>query len=221
MSDTVTASAAANVPNLRWQLPLVLLVSVLIAYFDRMNISYALPKIAKDYGWSVAEIGKYGGMLMSIFYVGYGLANILLSPVGERFGPRRSLMAVVMLFSIFTVLSAPLKLIFGVLVAVRICLGISEGIHFPMMNSLTKGWFPLRERSRANGLWVCGLLLSMILAPFIVVPVIEHWGWQAMFHVLGIAGMAVTLPPTNSPSFNASSPATRSAPGWGFTTAWQ
>jgi len=194
MPDTVTASAPARVPNLRWQLPLVLLVSVLIAYFDRMNISYALPKIAKDYGWSVAEIGKYGGMLMSIFYVGYGLANILLSPVGERFGPRRSLMAVVVLFSIFTVLSAPLGLIFGALVAVRICLGISEGIHFPMMNTLTKRWFPLRERSRANGLWVCGLFLSMILAPFIVVPIIDQWGWQAMFYVLGIAGMAVTLP---------------------------
>jgi hypothetical protein len=36
----------------------VLLISVLIAYFDRMNISYALPKIARDYGWSVEEIGK-------------------------------------------------------------------------------------------------------------------------------------------------------------------
>jgi sugar phosphate permease len=189
-----TAAAASKVPRRRWQVPMVLLVSVLIAYFDRMNISYALPKIAQDYGWSVAEIGKYGGLLMSIFYVGYGLANILLSPIGERFGPRRSLMVIVVLFSIFTMLSAPLGLIFSALVAVRICLGVSEGIHFPMMNALTKRWFPVHERSRANGLWVCGLFLSMILAPFIVVPIIDHWGWQAMFYVLGIAGIVVTIP---------------------------
>jgi MFS family permease len=194
----VTASGtnrtATTIPHLRWQLPLVLLVSVLIAFFDRMNISYALPKIARDYGWTVAEIGKYGGLLMSIFYVGYGLANILLSPIGEKFGPRRSLMVVVILFSIFTVLGAPFGLMFTALIIVRICLGISEGIHFPMMNTLTKKWFPLHERSRANGIWICGLFLSMILAPFIVVPIVEYWGWRAMFIVLGLAGMLITAP---------------------------
>jgi sugar phosphate permease len=172
----------------------VLCISVLIAYFDRMNISYALPKIAQDYGWSVAEIGKYGGFLMSIFYVGYGLANIFLSPIGERFGARRSLMVIVLLFSFFTMLGAPFGLMFAGLIAVRICLGVSEGIHFPMMNTLTKKWFPVHERSRANGLWVCGLFLSMILAPFIVVPIIEHWGWRAMFIVLGTAGVVITVP---------------------------
>lgn len=194
MSNTKSPTLDTKTPALRWQLPLVLLVSVLVAYFDRMNISYALPKIAQDYGWTVAEIGKYGGFLMSIFYVGYGLANIFLSPIGERFGARRSLMVIVILFSIFTMLGAPFGLIFGALIVVRICLGISEGIHFPMMNALTKRWFPVHERSRANGLWICGLFLSMILAPFILVPIIEHWGWRAMFIVLGIAGIAITVP---------------------------
>jgi sugar phosphate permease len=52
----------------------------------------------------------------------------------------------------------------------------------------------LHERSRANGLWVSGLFLSMILAPFVVVPLIEHWGWRAMFLVLGIAGIGITIP---------------------------
>ena len=194
MPNTNTLSHTAKVPALRWQLPLVLGVSVMIAYFDRMNISYALPKIAQDYGWSVAEIGKYGGLLMSIFYVGYGLANIFLSPIGEHFGARRSLMVIVILFSFFTMLGAPFGLMFASLIVVRICLGVSEGIHFPMMNTLTKKWFPVHERSRANGLWVCGLFLSMILAPFIVVPIIEHWGWRAMFIALGTAGLVITIP---------------------------
>ena len=68
MTSNNSLTKESRVPALRWQLPLVLLVSVLIAYFDRMNISYAIPKIARDYGWSVAEIGKYGGFPMSIFY---------------------------------------------------------------------------------------------------------------------------------------------------------
>ena len=78
--------------NIRWRIPFVLLVSVLISYFDRMNISYAIPVIAKDYGWGVEEIGKNGGLLMSIFFVGYGLGAIiavsmLLAKVFARPGP--------------------------------------------------------------------------------------------------------------------------------------
>lgn len=186
--------SGTGIPKLRWQIPFVLLISVLIAYFDRMNISYALPKIAQDYGWSVEEIGKYGGLLMSIFYIGYGLSNIFLSPIGERFGPRKSLIFIVILFSIFTVLGAPFGLMFIAFIIVRICLGIGEGIHFPMMNMLTKKWFPMHERSRGNGIWLIGLFLSMILAPFIVVPIIEHWGWRAMFIVLGCGGLLITIP---------------------------
>lgn len=194
MANPSIAAASAKVPGLRWHLPLVLLVTVLVSYFDRMNISYAVPMIARDYGWSVSETGKYGGMLMSIFYIGYGLANMFLSPVGEKFGPKKSLLVVVVLFSIFACLQSPVGMMFTALVTVRFLLGVAEGIHFPMLNVLTKKWFPLGERSRANGIWICGLFLSMILAPFIVVPLVEIWGWRAMFVVVGMAGMLVTLP---------------------------
>jgi sugar phosphate permease len=183
-----------GIPRLRWQLPVVMLVTVMVSYLDRMNISYAIPMIARDYGWSVAEIGKYGGLLMSVFYIGYGLANMFLSPVGEKFGARRSLIAVVILFSIFACLQAPVGMIFTALITVRILLGLGEGIHFPMLNMVTKRWFPMNERSRANGIWICGIFISMILAPWIVVPLAELWGWRAMFVVVGLAGSVVSVP---------------------------
>jgi MFS family permease len=180
--------------KIRWQIPFVLLVSVLISYFDRMNISYALPVIAKDYGWGVEEIEKNGGLLMSIFFVGYGLANICLSPLGERIGPRKSLIIIVILFSGFTFLQSPFGLMFMTFVAMRFLLGVSEGIHFPMMSTLMKKWFPLHERSRANGIWICGIFLAMILAPIIIVPIIEHMGWRNMFVVMSISGVLITIP---------------------------
>ena len=70
MTNEATLNSTINVPRLRWQIPLVLLITVVINYFDRMSISYALPKIASDYGWTVKEIENYGGLLMSIFYIG-------------------------------------------------------------------------------------------------------------------------------------------------------
>lgn len=194
MKTSVTSLKAETIPGLRWQLPTVLLITVLISYFDRMNITYAISKIGAEYNWTTKEIGQYGGLLMSIFYVGYGLANMFLSPVGARFGPRKSLVVIIILFSFFTVLSAPVAIIFTLFIFVRILLGLSEGIHFPMMNIITRNWFPAHERSRANSIWLLGLFLSMVLAPFVVVPIIEHFGWRTMFYVLGFAGMLVSIP---------------------------
>ena len=76
----------------------------------------------------------------------------------------------------------------------RLLLGFGEGIHFPMNSKLTKNWFPVGERSRANGMWVSGLLFATILAPLLLVPIIERFGWRAMFVGLGILGMIVTIP---------------------------
>lgn len=129
-----------GIPGLRWHMPAVLLLTVLVSYFDRMNITYAIAKIGAEYGWTTKEIGNYGGLLMSIFYVGYGLANMLLSPLGARFGPRKSLMFIIVLFSFFTALSAPVAMLFTVFVFVRICLGVAEGIHFPMNNIIIRNW---------------------------------------------------------------------------------
>jgi len=194
MESASPDNAHQTIPGLRWQMPTVLLLTVLVSYFDRMNITYAIAKIGAEYGWTTKKIGSYGGLLMSIFYVGYGLANMLLSPLGARFGPRKSLMLIIVLFSFFTALSAPVAMMFTVFIVVRILLGIAEGIHFPMNNIIIRNWFPAHERSRANSIWLIGLFLSMVLAPFIVVPIIEHWGYRTMFYTLGVAGVLISVP---------------------------
>lgn len=194
MQTTAVEERGESIPGIRWRFPFVLLFSVIVAYMDRMKISYALPKIAADYGWTVQQTGKYGGLLMSIFFVGYGLSNIFLSPLAERFGPRKSLLFIITCFSLICMLQAPVALIFTALVATRFCLGIAEGTHFPMMNALTKNWFPPFERSRANAIWLCGIQGSMVIAPLIVVPIIALFTWRGMFVVLGLMGLVLVLP---------------------------
>jgi len=194
MKNQDIASLGAQESLIRWRFPFVLLLTVFVAYLDRMKISYALPKIAEDYGWSVQQTGNYGGLLMSVFYIGYGLSNIFLSPIGEKYGPRKSLLFIIICFSLICMLQAPLALMFIPLLTTRLFLGIAEGIHFPMMNVLTKNWFPPFERSRANAIWLAGIQGSMIFAPLIVIPIIEFWNWRIMFIVLGLTGLIVVLP---------------------------
>ena len=139
-------------------------------------------------------MGARGGQLMSLFFIGYGLSNILLTPLAARLGPRRALLLIVVLFSLFSALGAPLSSSLVLFGATRLAMGLGEGPHFPMMSALTRAWFPPGERSRANGLWIGGAVLATVITPLIVVPVIGAFGWRAMLVAVGLTGMLVTLP---------------------------
>ncbi len=178
----------------RWQLALVLMVTFFVGFLDRINITFALPLMAAEYNWDEADTQRYGSLLMGLFYGAYGLANILLSPIAARFGPRRSLMTIVCLWSVFTAMGAWVSQWMMLLLASRVLLGLSEGVHVPMMTTATKTWFPLEERARANSIIVAGIFLAVLLAPMLLVPLMGQFGWRAGFLLLAAAGVLVSLP---------------------------
>ncbi len=178
----------------RWRVPVVLGITVLINYFDRNNLSLALPRLAQDFGWSDREVGSKGELLLAAFFLSYGLSNILLSPFAERFGAKRSVMVAIGAFSLVTILSAPLGYSFTALIVLRLLLGVAEGVHIPMLSAITSRWFLPRERSRANAIWGSGILLSTAIAPLIIVPLIQVLNWRITFAVLGVGGMLLSIP---------------------------
>jgi sugar phosphate permease len=78
--------------------------------------------------------------------------------------------------------------------ASRLLLGLSEGIHFPLMSQLTQNWFPPEERTRGNGTWVAGLFLAFLTAPLFLVPVMHWLGWRGGFYLLAVVGLLISLP---------------------------
>jgi sugar phosphate permease len=190
----VTLSFLSRPDARRWRLAYVLMMTLFIGYLDRMNISLALPLMAEEFGWSDAQLASNGELLFSLFYLGYGLANILLSPAAARLGPRKSLVVIVILWALFTMLGALVSQFLLALAATRVLLGFAEGVHFPMMNMLTKAWFPPQERSRANSIWIAGLFLAVLLSPVMLVPLMQAFGWRVGFWGLGLAGLCLSLP---------------------------
>ena len=169
-------------------------MTFLVAYYDRLNIALAMPLIAAENGWNEAQTATNGALLMGLFYAGFGVGNILLTPLGVRFGPRRSLVVIIILWSVFTALGAVASQFLAIFMASRILLGLTEGIHPPMMNQLTNRWFAPGERSRANSTWVAGLFLSILTAPVLLVPIMERYGWRNGFYFLAVGGVLVSLP---------------------------
>jgi sugar phosphate permease len=179
---------------LRWRIPVVLAVTVFVNYLDRNNLAIALPRIADNYGWSEKELGNNGQYLLAAFFLAYGLSNMLLSPAAERFGPKKSVMGAIIAFSICTILSAPFGQILAALIVLRLLLGLGEGVHFPMLSTITSQWFKPHERSRANAIWDVGVLVATATAPLLLVPLIDSIGWQATFAILGTVGLVISVP---------------------------
>ncbi len=178
----------------RWWIPLVLAVTIFVNYLDRNNLALALPQIAQDFGWSDRQVGAYGEWLLGAFFLSYALSNMLLSPLAERFGAKRSIIFAIIAFSLFTSLSAPLGRSLPALIVLRLLLGLGEGVHVPMLSVIISRWFPWRERSRANASWGVGIILAVASAPLLIIPLTQAIGWRSTFAVLGGVGLLVSVP---------------------------
>lgn len=178
----------------RWRIPVILGVTFFVNYLDRNNLALALPQIANDFGWDNKELASNGQFLLAAFFLTYGLSNMLLSPLAERLGAKRSALGAVIAFSLCTLLSAPLGQWLVALIGLRLLLGIGEGVHVPMLGAITSRWFAPHERSRANAIWNVGILVATALGPLFLVPLISAFGWRVGFAVLGIAGLLISVP---------------------------
>jgi sugar phosphate permease len=188
------AKSIPSNPSDRWRIPMVLAVTVFVNYLDRNTLSLAMPRIAKDFGWSDRDIGSHGEILLGAFFLAYAFSNMLLSPMAERLGSTRSTIAAIVAFSVITLLNAPLGGTLSALVLLRLLLGVGEGVHIPMLSAITSHWFPLSERSRANAIWGSGILLATASAPLIVIPLIHAMGWRGTFALLGVFGLVLSVP---------------------------
>jgi len=190
----MSASTVKSAGVVRWRIPIVLAITVFVNYLDRNNLALALPRIARDFGWSDRQVGAHGEWLLGAFFLSYALSNMLLSPLAERFGPKRSVVAAITAFSLFTILSAPLGQSLTALIVLRLLLGLGEGVHIPMLSAITSRWFPPSVRSRANAIWGVGITLAVASAPLLIIPLIQAVGWRTTFAILGTVGMLVSLP---------------------------
>ena len=93
----------------------------LICYMDRSNISVAQPEIAKAFGLSKTSMA----LVLSAFTWSYALGQIPAGWLGDRFGPKRILTAIMSWWSIAAMMTGA-ALGLGSLFAARFLLGLGE-----------------------------------------------------------------------------------------------
>lgn len=171
----------------RFWLVAILLFSVMVAYFDRVNVSVLVANDAFLVDMGIKGKPVQIGMLMTFFLVAYGFGNLVLSSLGDAIGPRKT-MAIAILVWGAAMLMGGLAQSFAVILASRLLLGLGEGMHFPMQSTYVKKWFPRQERARANAVWFIGTSLAPALAMPVFAWLIASYGWRESFYACVLVG---------------------------------
>ncbi len=157
-----------------------------VAFLDRVNMSVAMPLIAKEYSLSPQECGY----VFSAFFVTYTLFQIPGGYLGDKIGPKKVLTFALIWWSVMT-MATGLARSFSQFFFVRILFGIGEGLQPPCAFKLNSNWFPNQERATANSIFTSACSFGPAIAPPIAVAIISAWGWQSIFYIFGGLGFLI------------------------------
>ena len=169
--------------KIRNKMLILLWLLLLLSYLDRVNFAVAMPTISKDLGLDPSQ----QGMILSAFFVGYGLLQVAGGMLADKFGSRLTMTFALTWWSVFTALTGMASSLWQMLI-IRPLFGAGEAMHPPASWKLISEWFPPKERVRANSLNLCSIALGPALAPPIVVLLMQAYGWHSMFFIFAVPG---------------------------------
>lgn len=181
--------------HLRWYGVITLFVIVAISYVDRINIAVLITdKAFLDHVGLAANDRVSQGLLATAFMLGYGVSAFVLTPFcSALFGVRRSLVYGLILWGVVT-WASPMFNSYGLLLASRVLLGVSEGPLFSLASSYIKAHFQSHENGKPNALVNMGTGLGLAIGYPLVGYLLAQFQWDTSFHVLGIMNIALGIP---------------------------
>lgn len=173
----------------------------MITYLDRVCLGSAAPAIAAELSLSsVAEL-KWA---FTAFTIAYAVFEIPSGWLGDRIGPRSTLIRIVLLWSIFTALTGLVGLRIGsitlgglgTLITLRFLFGAGEAGAYPNITRALHNWFPVTQWETAQGwIWMSGRLMggltpliwAILVGGTALTPPLMTWrGSFWLFSALGV-----------------------------------
>jgi ACS family glucarate transporter-like MFS transporter len=164
-------------------LGLLCCVSV-ITFVDRLAIPVAEPGIRGELHLSPEQ----WGWVLSAYVLANAVFEIPSGAFGDRRGQRLELTRISVWWSMFTALTGFCRS-FWQMVASRFLFGVGAAGAYPNAAGVISRWFPKREHAQAQGFVWAASRLGGALAPLLLVPFALHFGWRAIFWLLGVVGM--------------------------------
>src|SRR5439155_26973040 len=156
----------------------------IITYVHRVCISQAAPFLKEELGLSAGQMG----LVFSAFAWAYALFEIPGGWLGDRIGPRKALMRVVILLSVFTAATGCVWS-FASLVIARFCFGMGEAGCFPTLTKAFMIWLPRNEHTRAQAILWLSARWGGAFTPLLVIGCMSWLSWRNTFALFGSIGV--------------------------------
>jgi MFS transporter, ACS family, tartrate transporter len=169
-----------------WRLMPFLFLLYIVAYLDRINVSFAVLQMRGQLGLSDRAYGRAAGM----FFAGYFFFQLPSNLVLEKFGVRRWISGLMVTWGVISCLMifirGPISF-YGM----RFLLGAAEAGFFPGMILYMKRWFPANARGRAVAWFmtanpIAGIVGSPVSGALLGISGKGLSGWQWMFLMEGV-----------------------------------
>ena len=178
--------------SIRWRVLGILVFASFVSYLLRSNISIAAPVMIADLGLTEIQ----WGWILAAFTTGYAIFQFPGGLLGDRFGPRRVLTIIAVLWGIMTIVTslvpgqetASTGLIIVSLILVRFLVGVVQAPVFPVMNVSIMRWFPVGGWGFPTGLTSTGLTLGVAASAPVLAWMITQYGWRLSFIILSPFG---------------------------------
>ena len=174
--------------HVRWMVLFLLCLMYLITYLDRVSLANTAPLIKKEFGFSNVTMG----VIFSAFIWSYALFQVPGGWLGDRFGPRKVLSAIMAYRTVIAILTTRAMSVFSFW-SVRFSLGVGEAGAFPTATRAMQMWFPRNERGFVQGVSHAASRLGAAVGPPLAVVIMIHYGWRWVFYVIGLLSLLWSL----------------------------
>ncbi|ETI58861.1 MFS transporter [Sphingobium sp. C100] len=195
LSKEAAAEPPARVPELspggRWLVLFLLATGVLIAFVDRTSISSALADPPFIAHFNLSDLDR--GWLNSAFFWSYGLVQIPIGWVVDRYGVKTPY---TICFVLWCVATAAIGLVdaFATLLLMRLLIGAAEAVVMPASYRWIRNNFSERQNGTAVGVFAMGNKFGPAIGAPVAAWLIVNYDWRTMFILTGAVGFIWLIP---------------------------
>jgi MFS transporter, ACS family, tartrate transporter len=176
-----------------WRLMPYLIILYIIAYIDRVNVSFATLRMTADLGFTATTYGFGAG----VFFIGYFLLEVPGAVIAQRIGVRRLICRIMVTWGL-------LAMAMGFVnnaqqfYWLRFLIGAAEAGFFPAMIVYLGHWFRAADRGKAVALFMSAISLAVVIGGPISGKLLElDWlglaGWRWLFILEGLPAVILGI----------------------------
>jgi sugar phosphate permease len=172
----------------RWSIVILIAFGVIVNYFDRINMSIAMPLLQKEFDLTAGQMGIF----LSAFAWSYALLQLPIGPLLDKIGVKWITRVATVIWAGACLLTAVANG-WGLIILSRVLLGVGEAPFFPSAAKAVSQWVPRNERGRAIATYDSQSKLSNAIGAPILALVVTEWGWRGGFLATAILSLVYAV----------------------------